>query len=50
MKGILITDGARSGKSRFAQELASSLGEPVLFVATAEAGDAEMRQCIEQHK
>jgi len=26
------------------------LGEPVLFVATAEAGDEEMRQRIEQHK
>jgi adenosylcobinamide kinase/adenosylcobinamide-phosphate guanylyltransferase len=47
---ILITGGARSGKSRFAQELAQRLGQPVLFVATAEAGDDEMRQRIEEHR
>jgi adenosylcobinamide kinase/adenosylcobinamide-phosphate guanylyltransferase len=47
---ILIIGGARSGKSRFAQELASKLGEPVLFVATAEAGDEEMRHRIEEHQ
>ena len=47
---ILIIGGARSGKSRFALELAPKLGEPVLFVATAEAGDEEMRQRIEEHQ
>jgi len=47
---ILIIGGARSGKSRFAQELAPKLGEPVLFVATAEAGDEEMRHRIEEHR
>ena len=47
---ILIIGGARSGKSRFAQELALKLGEPVLFVATAVAGDEEMRQRIEEHR
>ncbi|UCH43852.1 MAG: bifunctional adenosylcobinamide kinase/adenosylcobinamide-phosphate guanylyltransferase [Dehalococcoidales bacterium] len=47
---ILVTGGARSGKSRYAQELAIRLGGPVLFVATAEAGDEEMRQRIEQHR
>ena len=50
MTTILITGGARSGKSRFAQELAQRLGQPVLFVATAEAGDDEMRQRIEEHR
>lgn len=50
MKNILITGGARSGKSRFALELALKLGEPVLFVATAGAGDEEMRQRIEEHQ
>ena len=50
MKTILITGGARSGKSRFAQELALKSGKPVLFVATAEAGDEEMRQRIEEHQ
>jgi len=47
---ILIIGGARSGKSRFAQKLALKLGEPVLFVATAAAGDQEMRQRIEEHQ
>ena len=47
---VLIIGGAGSGKSHFAQELAPKLGEPVLFVATAEAGDEEMRQRIEQHQ
>ena len=50
MKNILITGGARSGKSRFAQELAARSNEAVLFVATAVAGDEEMRQRIEEHR
>lgn len=50
MKNILITGGARSGKSRFAQELAARSNEAVLFVATAVAGDDEMRQRIEEHR
>ncbi len=50
MKNILIIGGARSGKSHFAQELALKLGKKVLFVATAEAGDEEMRQRIEEHQ
>ena len=50
MKNTLIIGGARSGKSTFAQELALKSGEPVLFVATAEAGDEEMRQRIEEHQ
>ena len=50
MKSILIIGGARCGKSRFAQELALKSGEAVLFVATAEAGDEEMRQRIEEHQ
>lgn len=50
MKSILIIGGARSGKSHFAQELALKSGKPVLFVATATAGDEEMRQRIEEHR
>jgi adenosylcobinamide kinase/adenosylcobinamide-phosphate guanylyltransferase len=49
-KTILLIGGARSGKSRFAQELARKLGGRVLFVATAEAGDEEMSQRIEEHR
>ncbi len=48
---ILILGGARSGKSTFAEQLAQELGgEQVLYVATAEAGDEEMRQRIEKHR
>ena len=48
---ILILGGARSGKSAFAQKLARDLGgERVLFVATAEAGDDEMRERIAAHQ
>jgi len=50
LKTILITGGARSGKSRFAQELALKSGRAVLFVATAEAGDEEMQGRIEEHQ
>ena len=42
-KLILVTGGARSGKSQFVLEQAIKTGKPVLFVATAEAGDEEMR-------
>jgi len=47
---VLITGGARSGKSAFAQKLAAELGRRVTFVATAEARDEEMRRRIEQHR
>ena len=50
MKSILITGGARSGKSRRAQELAKKAGGEVLFVATAEAGDDEMKRRIKAHR
>ena len=50
LKNTLIIGGARSGKSNYAQELALKCPQPVLFVATAEANDEEMRQRIEEHK
>ena len=50
LRNILIIGGARSGKSHFAQELALRSDKPVLFVATAVAGDEEMRQRIEEHR
>ncbi len=46
----LLIGGAGSGKSHFAQELALKLGGAVLFVATAVAGDEEMRQRIDKHR
>jgi len=50
LRSILVIGGARSGKSRFAQELALAAGEAVLFVATAAPLDEEMRQRIEAHR
>ena len=50
LRNILIIGGARSGKSRYAQELALQSPQPVLFVATAEAGDEEMRQRVKEHQ
>ena len=52
---MLVTGGARSGKSRYAQEqvsaLAASTGRSrVLFIATAEASDEEMRERIARHR
>ena len=47
---IFILGGARSGKSQFAQQLATELGERVLFLATAKPLDEEMRRRIELHK
>jgi adenosylcobinamide kinase/adenosylcobinamide-phosphate guanylyltransferase len=47
---ILVLGGARSGKSQFAQDLAQRSAERVLFVATAEALDEEMKQRILDHQ
>lgn len=48
---ILILGGARSGKSRFAEQLAERIGgASVLFVATAQASDLEMASRIEAHR
>jgi adenosylcobinamide kinase/adenosylcobinamide-phosphate guanylyltransferase len=49
-KCILLIGGARSGKSHFAQEFARKSGKSVLFVATAEALDDEMKRRIEAHR
>ena len=46
----LILGGARSGKSSFAQSLFEAAEEPVLFVATATADDAEMASRIAAHQ
>ena len=47
---IAFTGGARSGKSTAALSAAISLDAPVTFIATAEAGDAEMAARIERHR
>ncbi len=47
---ILITGGARSGKSAYAQQLAESLPEPRVFIATCPALDDEMKARIRKHQ
>ena len=45
----LVLGGVRSGKSRYAQDLAA-LGKRVAMIATAEARDDDMRQRIARHR
>jgi adenosylcobinamide kinase/adenosylcobinamide-phosphate guanylyltransferase len=46
----MVTGGARSGKSQFAETLAQHGRQPVVYLATAEAGDDEMRARIREHQ
>lgn len=46
----LFTGGARSGKSRRAEQYAARPGLPVTYIATAEAGDDEMARRIAAHR
>lgn len=50
MKIILITGGARSGKSRRAELRTLSFPGRPIYVATAEALDAEMKERIRHHR
>ncbi len=47
---ILITGACRSGKSRYAVERAKDSSEQVLYIATCQAQDAEMRQRVAKHR
>jgi adenosylcobinamide kinase/adenosylcobinamide-phosphate guanylyltransferase len=47
---ILITGGARAGKSRYAEKRAKQIGRRLLYVATAEAKDREMIHRIKEHR
>jgi len=53
-KITLVLGGARSGKSRYAENLIAALPSPWqppwTYVATAEAGDAEMTERIGAHR
>lgn len=47
---VFVTGGARSGKSTYAEGRAARSGEPVTYLATAVAFDAEMRDRIGRHR
>lgn len=47
---ILVGGGSRSGKTRFALELAKARGGRLAYIATAEPGDDEMRQRAAAHR
>ncbi len=47
---IFITGGARSGKSRFAEQTAHNFGAPLCYLATAQILDDEMGQRILKHQ
>lgn len=49
-KLILVTGGARSGKSSFAEELIMGFGEDALYIATAIPFDEEMKLRIKKHR
>lgn len=46
----LILGGVRSGKSRLAEQHALDSGLPVVYIATAQAHDEEMRQRVIHHQ
>lgn len=47
---VLLTGGARSGKSSTAVRAAAAAGKPATFIATAEPRDEEMRAKIARHR
>lgn len=49
-KIILITGGARSGKSVFAEQYAIAQGKPMAYIATAQVYDKEMESRVALHR
>ena len=50
MPHSLILGGIRSGKSSLAEKRVSEQNDPVVYVATATAGDGEMSDRIRRHR
>jgi adenosylcobinamide kinase / adenosylcobinamide-phosphate guanylyltransferase len=46
----LITGGERSGKSKYAQELALELSDNPLYIATSRVWDKDFEKRVERHK
>ena len=49
-KIILVTGGARSGKSRFAEQYVARVGQHIGYIATAEVYDEEMAFRVKLHR
>ena len=49
-KIILVTGGARSGKSRFAEQYIARVGQHIGYIATAEVYDEEMSFRVKLHR
>ena len=47
---VLVTGGARSGKSHFAELLAAQPKRPVIYIATAQIWDEEMALRVKKHQ
>ena len=47
---LVVTGGTRSGKSRYAVERASAWGSRVLYIATCQPADDEMRERVRRHQ
>ena len=51
MEGIfLVTGGARSGKSSFAEKFAESFGSRIAYIATSQIFDEEMKHRVKLHR
>jgi adenosylcobinamide kinase/adenosylcobinamide-phosphate guanylyltransferase len=47
---LFVTGGARSGKSRFAEDAAQAAAAPVVYLATMTPGDTELVERIASHR
>ena len=47
---ILVTGGARSGKSSFAEKRTKQLGSSLMYIATSEIIDTEMEKRVAEHQ